>query len=346
MSQEELQETRDTLSLLSATELRGMLGSGDEEDVIINELLGAGSAKEVKGGASADEDADDLPPVDGNEDDGEDETDDDQDDDGADDQGDQDAAAAQDAADEAARAQAAADAAAAAAAAPAAPAPLDLSFLDTEYKAKLDALTAKKTADLAALNAEKAAKFKEMMEGTLDAGEYAEYETGYLDQRDALNTAATVGAESLRQAIAADASLLTAAHAVKAQALAETGVNYDADPDKFQAWDDWIKRLAANPANAKLSDTELLTLAHKKVLVEFEIAPRAAAAAPAKPAKPGARAPRLDNLPPTLANLPAASAATAGDEGEFAHLDKLSGMAYEQAIARMTPEQQARYEAS
>lgn len=47
-------------------------------------------------------------------------------------------------------------------------------------------------------------------------------------------------------------------------------------------------------------------------------------------------------LPPTLGGLPAASMTTAG-EGEFAHLERLNGPAFESALARLTPEQHERY---
>lgn len=54
------------------------------------------------------------------------------------------------------------------------------------------------------------------------------------------------------------------------------------------------------------------------------------------------RQPDLKNVPKTLAQLPAAEMAETGDV-EFAYLDKLSGIALEQALRKMTPEQEARY---
>lgn len=54
------------------------------------------------------------------------------------------------------------------------------------------------------------------------------------------------------------------------------------------------------------------------------------------------RQPDLSKVPKTLAQLPAAEMAETGDE-EFAYLDKLEGIALEQALRKLTPEQEARY---
>ena len=66
-----------------------------------------------------------------------------------------------------------------------------------------------------------------------------------------------------------------------------------------------------------------------------------------KGAKPGAKqpaagkAPDLSKVPPAISRAPAAGASD--DGGEFANLDGLTGMALERAVARMSPEQQARW---
>lgn len=54
------------------------------------------------------------------------------------------------------------------------------------------------------------------------------------------------------------------------------------------------------------------------------------------------REPDTSKLPKTLANLPAADVAETGAD-EFAYLDKLDGIALEQALRKLTPEQEARY---
>jgi len=54
------------------------------------------------------------------------------------------------------------------------------------------------------------------------------------------------------------------------------------------------------------------------------------------------KAPNLSAVPKTLSSLPAADLSETGG-GEFAYLDKLDGMALERALAKMSPEQEARY---
>lgn len=63
---------------------------------------------------------------------------------------------------------------------------------------------------------------------------------------------------------------------------------------------------------------------------------------PANEVKQQKREPDLSKVPKTLAQLPAAEMAETGNE-EFAHLDKLDGIALEQALRKLTPEQEARY---
>ena len=53
-----------------------------------------------------------------------------------------------------------------------------------------------------------------------------------------------------------------------------------------------------------------------------------------------AKAPQVE-LPPTLGNIPSAIPNADGDE--FAYIDKLSGRKYEDAVAKLTPEQHERY---
>lgn len=57
------------------------------------------------------------------------------------------------------------------------------------------------------------------------------------------------------------------------------------------------------------------------------------------------RRPDLSKIPKTLSNLPAADTEQEGSS-EFAHLEKLSGMDLERAVAKLNPEQVQRYIAS
>jgi hypothetical protein len=62
--------------------------------------------------------------------------------------------------------------------------------------------------------------------------------------------------------------------------------------------------------------------------------------------KPAGKAPDLSKIPPNISRAPAAAASKTGADdggGEFAHLESLSGMALEKAVARLSPDQQARW---
>lgn len=349
MNQEEAQDFKDSLALLSAEELRGQLGDDPEQDALIQAVLDGGKAVEIKGAPAAGEDDDAGQGKtgahhglgDGVEDDDQDEDEDDGDED-------------DDTAPEAAPAAAAPEAAPAAAemvaevpevpevapaAAPAAQmAPLDLSYLNPLYEEKL-----------VALDTAKAEQFQKLMSGEVEAVDYARYEAQYLRNRDAL-----------REERQNEETWVTQIHKFHHQALIDTGINYAIDKEKGPALDDWLKRLADKPENAGWTGEQFLAAAHKKVMAEFDIPPKAAAApaapapaaaakpaaaAPAAPAKKG-RAPDLSTIPPSLGALPAASNPGAGDGGEFAHLDNLTGMAYERALAGLSADQKARYEAA
>lgn len=340
MSTEELQDYKDSLANLSAEELRGQLGDNEEQDTLINAVLGAGKAVEIKGAPAAGED-DDAGQIksgahhgigDGAEDDDDDDTDDDTD-------TDPDAApAAVDAVPEAAPVVDTPAVEEVPELAPeAAPvvelAPLNLSYLD-----------AKREAEFAKLDAAKAEGLTKLMAGEIEAAEYAKIDAQYMRDRDAV-----------RENLKAEAEWVTETHSFKATALTATGINYDADKEKAGALDDWLKRLADKPETANWTGQQFLQAAHKKVLAEFDIAPKAAAPAPAAQPAPAAkpapvvkkgRAPDLSAIPPSLGALPAASNPGAGDGGEFAHLDNLTGMAYERALAGLSADQKARYEAA
>lgn len=57
------------------------------------------------------------------------------------------------------------------------------------------------------------------------------------------------------------------------------------------------------------------------------------------------RTPDLSNVPPTVGRGPSAGTPSVNSD-EFSHLDGLSGIALERAVARLTPDQQERWEAA
>jgi hypothetical protein len=336
LDQEARAEALDTYKLMSAGELNAQLGDDADHDALIQEVLAKGKAVEVKGPQMADDEHSGQAGTHhsigaGNDDDdenevvtevaavvGEDPA----------------TTAAAEVVDESAAAEAVAEVPELAPeAAPVVElAPLDLSYLD-----------AKREAEFAKLDAAKADGLTKLMAGEIEAADYAKIDAQYMRDRDAV-----------REDVKAEGDWMAQVHAFKAQAMATSGINYDTDTEKAQAWDDWVKRLADKPEHAKLTGEQFLQMAHKKVLAEFDIAPKTAPAAPAPaaaPAKPApaapvvkkGRAPDLSGIPPTLGSLPAASNADSGDGGEFAHLAGLSGYSLEKACFAMTPDQQARY---
>jgi len=107
-----------------------------------------------------------------------------------------------------------------------------------------------------------------------------------------------------------------------------------------------MKDDAGNLVHGDKPQRWFLKEAHRLVKDNFAIVtvPKGSAKPADKPAaSKGAagKAPDLSKVPPSISRAPAASASD--DGGEFAHLDGLSGMAIERAVARMTPEQQARW---
>lgn len=96
--------------------------------------------------------------------------------------------------------------------------------------------------------------------------------------------------------------------------------------------------LANDPKNANQKGMFFLNEADKIVRERFGLA---AVAAERKPADQGRR-PDLTKIPKTLSNLPSADTEQSND-GEFSHLEKLSGMELERAVAKLTPDQVERY---
>lgn len=129
----------------------------------------------------------------------------------------------------------------------------------------------------------------------------------------------------------------------------DEGLDYNGDKKLLQQFDTALKVLGNDPDNADKSGDWFLTEAHEMVKARNRIA-----AAPARSKGPeltpveraiAARREKAQNgreVPRTLSHVPQAAIENEGG-GEFAHLDKLSGMDLELALARMTPEQEQRW---
>lgn len=120
------------------------------------------------------------------------------------------------------------------------------------------------------------------------------------------------------------------------------GIDYDNDPVKGKDLDNFVKVLAADPANGDKGFDWYLTEAHKYVKAKHGIGGKPKADDPQKPGVPAPRKPPIDGLPKTLAHVPGGDGP--GDvTDEFSSIDSLDGLAFEEALAKMTPAQRERY---
>lgn len=125
---------------------------------------------------------------------------------------------------------------------------------------------------------------------------------------------------------------------------------YGGNPIALSALDAAIKALAADKANGGKSMEWFVDEAHRNVLKSFGRAedPKAEVKkdpkTTAQEAAEAARKAGAGEIPPNLGRQPAADGSEAGND-EFAALGRLTGEAYEAAMARLTPAQLARYEA-
>jgi len=116
--------------------------------------------------------------------------------------------------------------------------------------------------------------------------------------------------------------------------------------DKYllAAFDAAVRDLGGDPKCANWEGHQFLQEADKIIRSRFN-APKAEA--PAVPAaKPESRKPDLRAVPKTLSNLPAAEIAQTGEVDEFAHIDRLTGVAYEHAVARLSDAERERFRMS
>ena len=108
------------------------------------------------------------------------------------------------------------------------------------------------------------------------------------------------------------------------------------DDAMFNQLDVHVKKILA-AGNTPIAD--VLDLAKHNLLAAIaKITGQKVPDAPKPSTKP--KAPQVE-LPPTLGNIPSAIPNADGDE--FGYIDKLSGRKYEDAVAKLTPEQHDRY---
>jgi hypothetical protein len=108
-------------------------------------------------------------------------------------------------------------------------------------------------------------------------------------------------------------------------------------PILYQALNAALTEVNKDPANVSLDGDELLEKAHGLVAKEFGVVPPRSVKPRTRPLpKPGeAEAKAIKAAPKTLADIPAADDASTGAD-RYVHLDRLDGIALEQALAKMT----------
>lgn len=122
----------------------------------------------------------------------------------------------------------------------------------------------------------------------------------------------------------------------------------------YAALDTAVREIASKPENAGRSSAWILAQADQEVRQHLAIAKPAddkggkGGNNDKSPADKGkekleGRKPDLTKVPTTLGGLPSADTPDTGGESEFAYLDKLDGMELENALTKLTPEQEARY---
>lgn len=126
---------------------------------------------------------------------------------------------------------------------------------------------------------------------------------------------------------------------------------YGASKFRHAALDIAVKDLAADEANTDKPGRWFLREAHKIVEREFGATFAAdngtkAVVDSVEDKKPGNRKPDLSLVPKTLAHLPAAELPDTGSVDEFAHIDRMTGIELENAVARLSPAERERYRAA
>lgn len=206
------------------------------------------------------------------------------------------------------------------------------------YDAKMPEDLETKLTDIDTRRKEAAAKFKE---GEIDFDAYTAENDALMAERATLDrhvTKAEIAEEITTQNAVADWNAAIGRQIAKA--LKEDGIDYNKDAAKGKDLDNAVKLLASDPANGDKSYDWYLAEGHAMVKAKHRIPDRVAGDAPGKPA------PRT---PPAAASIPKTLAQVPGGQGpgdvadEFAELDRLSGIEYEVALAKLTPAMREKY---
>lgn len=199
---------------------------------------------------------------------------------------------------------------------------------------------------LGALAAEEESLVQKFEDGDITAREYREAINKVNDQRDEIKWATReAGLASKMQQQAEENAWIKEVE----DFMTTTAVNITKSRAAMIAFDEMVKKVTADPENAKLSNRAQLDKAFR--LYNEDMAAAGFNAQTQKPAAksepapaPAQKAQRF--VPPTLARVPASDIETV-DGSKFTSLDRLAVMdpvAYEAAVAKMTEAERAQFE--
>jgi hypothetical protein len=215
----------------------------------------------------------------------------------------------------------------------------DLEEVNSRYQVKLPDDFDDQVKALDDREAELAKKFKA---GEIEADEFLSENKSLASEREKLGRIATKAeiAQEMKEQNAAQ-TWQRKVRALMRDAKASDGIDYS-KPLLGAALDKALKDLAAKDENNDKPMSWFLKEAHKQVKTELGVGKKEVTKEDKPTEKPKARKPDTSKLPASLANVPGGDGP--GDVGdEFADLDKLDGLAYETALAKMTPAQRDRY---
>lgn len=178
----------------------------------------------------------------------------------------------------------------------------------------------------------KADAMKKLMDGEMDAEEFATAESAIADKLEDL-TAARIRAETLQEANVQTQAVYQQREIQKLIRNAKADVDYTKDPSAAKQFDTALAVISADPDNKGADYADLIADAHKMVLAMRGLKP-APTTTKHEQRKPDGQA------PVTLRSLPAA-ATSQTNGGVLEQLSRLKGPAYETAFNKLSPAQRA-----
>lgn len=179
---------------------------------------------------------------------------------------------------------------------------------------------------------EKSALMKKLMDGELDADEFATQESAISDKLEDL-TAQRIRSETLQEANVQSAAQYQQREIQRLIALSKSDIDYTTDIKAQKQFDAVLSAIGQDPDNAGRDYSDILSDAHKVVLALRGIMTKGdkvdeAVKSRIPEAKP----------PVTLRNIPSASTPNANGD-MLDQLGRLTGQAYQDAFAKLTQAQ-------